>query len=146
MMKILIIEDDKTKKEKLSNLLENYDFELKESFQSGLEALKNSHYDLLILDMTIPLWEKENNDINQNYEQFGGERILREMKRKKINVPVILFTMFDKFFHGNETLTFEQINSNYRRLFEFYIDGVYYDSRNDSWKNKISQLIENRLA
>lgn len=142
-MRILIIEDDKTKKEKLSNLLEKHDYEIRESFQSGLDALRNSQYDLLILDMTIPLWEKENNDINQNYEQFGGERILREMKRKKINVPVVLFTMFDKFLQGNETLTFEQINENYRRLYDFYIDGVYYDSRNDSWKSKISLLIEN---
>ena len=34
--------------------------------------------------MTIPLWEKGNNDLGGNYEQFGGEKILREMKRRKL--------------------------------------------------------------
>ncbi|OJX49155.1 MAG: hypothetical protein BGO88_01135 [Flavobacterium sp. 38-13] len=142
-MKILIIEDDKIKIEKLTNLLHNYSYELKESFQSGLEALRNNKYDLLILDMTIPLWEKENNDINQNYEQFGGERILREMKRKKIIVPVILFTMFDKFPIANDVMTFEEISAKYKENFYFYIDAVYYDSRNDDWKNNLLSLIEN---
>lgn len=140
-MKILIIEDDKIKIEKLTSFLKNHIFDLRESFQSGLEALRNNKYDLLILDMTIPLWEKENNDINQNYEQFGGEKILREMKRKKIIVPVILFTMFDKFPIGNDVLTFEQISAKYKENFDFYIDAVYYDSRNDDWKNNLLSLI-----
>lgn len=141
-MKILIIEDDKIKIEKLSLLLRDYDLELRESFQSGLNALRSETYNLLILDMTIPLWEKENNDINQNYEQFGGEKILREMKRKKIFVPVVLFTMFDKFPIGNEVMTFEQLSSKYKENFDFYIDAVYYDSRNDDWKNNLLNLIK----
>lgn len=141
-MKLLIIEDDKIKIEKLTSFLSHHDFDLKESFQSGLDALRNTKYDLLILDMTIPLWEKENNDLNQNYEQFGGEKILREMKRKKIIVPVILFTMFDKFPIGDEVLTFEQISAKYKENFDFYIEAVYYDSRNDDWKNKLINLIE----
>jgi len=142
-MKILIIEDDKIKIDKLTSFLSNNDFDLRESFQSGLDALKNSQYDLLILDMTIPLWEKVNNDINQNYEQFGGEKILREMKRKKIIVPVILFTMFDKFPIGSDVLTFEQISHKYKENFDFYIGSVYYDSRNDDWKSNLLSLIEN---
>lgn len=141
-MRILIIEDDRIKIEKLISLFSDYEFEISESFHSGLELLRNNKYDLLILDMTIPLWEKENNDINQNYEQFGGEKILREMKRKKITVPVILFTMFDKFPIGNEVLTFEQISAKYKENFDFYIDAVYYDSRNDDWKNKLVNLID----
>ncbi|MBL7704329.1 MAG: response regulator [Taibaiella sp.] len=140
-MKILIIEDDKVKKEKLSIFLEGNEVEIKESFQSGLDSLKKNTYDLLILDMTIPLWEETKNDINQNYEPFGGERILREMKRKKIHVPVVLFTMFDKFPINNEVLTFQQKNSEYKQTYDFYIDGVYYESTNDSWKNILSSLI-----
>ncbi len=141
-MKLLIIEDDKIKIDKLSAFLSNHDFDLRESFQSGLDALRNNNYDLLILDMTIPLWEKENNDINQNYEQFGGEKILREMKRKKMIVPVILFTMFDKFPIGTDVLTFEEISLKYKENYSFYIGAVYYDSRNDDWKINLKNLIE----
>ena len=44
---------------------------------------------------------------------------------------------------GNDVLTFEQISTKYKENFDFYIGGVYYDSRNDDWKNNILTLIEN---
>lgn len=67
---------------------------------------ENLHeYDFLILDMTIPMWEKGDNDFGRNYEQFGGERILREMKRKKMILPTILFTMFDVFPTKEKNIT-----------------------------------------
>ena len=123
MKKILIIEDDKIKIEKLKLFLENDEITVKESFQSGMRELKANHknYDYLILDMTIPIWEKGNNDLGGNYEQFGGEKILREMKRKKLFLPTILFTMFDVFPTKDGNITFEEINSIFKNSFEeFY--------------------------
>lgn len=142
-MKILIIEDDKIKIERLGQLLSDYKFDIKESFQSGINALKNENYDLLILDMTIPLWDKDKNDVTQSYEQFGGEKILRELKRKRIILPVILFTMFDKFSNNGNMITFNQINEKYKIDFPFYIDGIYYDPIEETWKNKLLKLIHN---
>ena len=83
MNKILIIEDDKIKIEKLRFFFKDEELVFKESFQGGVLELKENFklYNFLILDMTIPLWEKGNNDLGGNYEQFGGEKVLREMKR-----------------------------------------------------------------
>lgn len=140
-MKILVIEDDKIKIDKLNTLLTNFSLTIKESFQSGLQELRLIKYDLLILDMTIPLWGRENNDISQQYEQLGGEKILSEMSRKKISTPTILFTMFDNFPVNNELITFSQINEKYKSIYEFYLGGVFYDSIQDSWKQEILSLI-----
>jgi len=146
MKKILIIEDDKMKIEKLKLFLENDEITVKESFQSGMRELKSNHknYDYLILDMTIPIWEKGNNDLGGNYEQFGGEKILREMKRKKLFLPTILFTMFDVFPTKDGNITFEEINSIFKNSFEeFYLGAVFYNAIEDNWKTELSNLIQN---
>lgn len=144
MNKILIIEDEKIKIEKLKSLLNHDSLTFKESFQSGMLALKNESkdYDLLILDMTIPLWEKGNNDLGGNYEQFGGEKILREMKRKRIKLPTILFTMFDIFPTKDGSISFNRIDEVFSKDFsDFYIGAVLYNGSDDSWKNNLRALI-----
>lgn len=144
MKKILIIEDDKIKVERLKTFFENSEITLKESFQSGVLELKSnfSMYDFLILDMTIPLWEKGNNDLGGNYEQFGGERVLREMKRKGMFLPTILFTMFDIFPTKEGNITFEEISRKFMIDFqEFYIGTVFYNANEDNWKNNLTNLL-----
>ena len=144
MNKILIIEDDKIKIERLSAFFNSEEISIKESFQSGLSEIKNNiqEYDFLILDMTVPLWEKGNNDLGGNYEQFGGEKILREMKRRKLFLPTILFTMFDVFPTKEGNITFNEINKIFKEEFsDFYIGAVFYNSNEDNWKLEMTDLI-----
>jgi CheY-like chemotaxis protein len=152
MQKILIIEDDKIKIEKLSNFFEGYNYTIKESYHSGLKELIDGfgNYSFLILDMTIPLWDKGNNNLGGNYEQFGGERILREIKRRKKEIPTILVSMFDVFPTPEGNLTFEELNSHLKSQFpSFYVGGVFYNAiEADKWKTELRNLINsirNRL-
>ncbi|MCA4783275.1 hypothetical protein IF125_13610 [Empedobacter stercoris] len=144
MNNILIIEDDKVKIERLITYFSSEKITIKESFQSGLSEIKNNKdaYDFLILDMTIPLWEKGNNDLGGNYEQFGGEKILREMKRRKLFLPTILFTMFDIFPTKEGNITFNEVNSIFKKDFsDFYLGAVFYNSNEDNWQIEMSNLI-----
>jgi CheY-like chemotaxis protein len=144
MNKVLIIEDDKVKIERLTNYFSNEELTVKESFQGGVSELKSNlkNYDILILDMTIPLWEKGNNDLGGNYEQFGGEKILREMKRRKLFLPTILFTMFDVFPTKEGNITFNEINIIFKEEFsDFYLGAVFYNANEDNWQIDMSNLI-----
>ncbi len=144
MKKILIIEDDKVKIEKLSTFFKDYDFSVEESFHGGLRTIVSMYQELdfLILDMTIPLWDKGSTDLGGNYEQFGGEKILREMKRRKKEIPTILVTMFDIFPMNGENLTFEELDKHLFDQFEpFYLGAVFYNASEDSWKTKLEKLI-----
>lgn len=142
--RILIVEDDKIKIEKLQSFFSSFDVTVKESYHNGLKALVNSQgsFDLLILDMTIPLWEKGGNDLSGSFEQFGGERILREMKRRKLNTPTVLVTMFDIFALEVGNLTFAELDSRFKEQFsEFYLGAVFYNASDDSWKIDLKALI-----
>lgn len=144
MRNILIIEDDKEKIRRLIRLFENDKVTVKESFQTGVAELKKNAgtFDFLILDMTIPLWEKGNNDLGGNYEQFGGEKILREIKRKKLFVPTLMFTMFDIFPTQNGTLTHQEIDAIFKQQFQdFFIGSVLFTSDDDSWEIEMGQLM-----
>lgn len=144
MKKILIIEDDKTKIERLRSFFKNVEIVIKESYHAGVSELVSNvtAYQFLILDMTIPLWEKGNNDLGGNYEQFGGEKVLREMKRKKIFLPTILFTMFDIFPTIQGNLTFVEIDNKFKVEFSpFYLGAVFYNSNEENWKTELSKII-----
>lgn len=144
MNNVLIIEDDKTKIERLNEFFLKDRIKLEVSFQGGVSELKKNfkQYDFLILDMTIPLWEKGKNDLGGNYEQFGGEKVLREMKRKKLFLPTILFTMFDVFPNKNGTLTFNELDKIFKESFsQFYIGAVLFKTNEDNWIDKLNSLI-----
>ena len=87
-MKVLVIEDTETKfldikqaliQNKIVNITHKY------SRNSGLLELINNQYDLLILDMQIPL-----DDDSFNILTDGGFEVLDEIIRTKNKIPVII--------------------------------------------------------
>ena len=79
MQTIMIVEDDKTIKEELKELLETSGYKTLtlNNFHNTLEDILNSKFDLLLLDINLP--------------NINGEFILREF-RKVSNIPVIMLT------------------------------------------------------
>lgn len=148
MNNILFIEDNRAKADDVSLFMnENYpeiNFEIKESFTSGLRELFKIKYDLLFLDMSIPTREGDANSLINNFEQLGGYQILSEMKRKKKEIPTILITMFNEFGVNSSFFNLNEINELCMTEFsDFYVGAVYYTSRDATWKEKLKNFIEN---
>src|SRR4051794_17674841 len=112
--KILLIEDDDKKIKDIAEFIngryDNKSLIIKKSYQSGLKELIQGNYDLLLLDMSIPTWEKSIEESGGDYEKFGGYKILREIIRKNIQVKTILITMFDDFGESDTSITLNQLN------------------------------------
>jgi CheY-like chemotaxis protein len=146
MKRVLIIEDDKIKIEKLLEFFSDCEVTVLESYHSGLkEVIHNtSDYDYLILDMTIPIWDKENSDLGGDTEQFGGQTIMMEMKRRKKFLPTVVVTMFDVFPTPTGTQTFDEINNLFISDFTlFYLGAVFYSASDETWKIKLKNLLKN---
>ena len=79
MKKIMIIEDDKTIKSELKELLENagYETSLLEDFEHSYENIMNANPDLILLDINLPY--------------INGEVLLKKIRETK-NTPVIMVT------------------------------------------------------
>lgn len=146
-MKILIIEDDETKIAQLTDLFMSIDrvIELasRKSYQSGLRELLREKYDLIILDMSMPIFDKTNNESGGFFERFAGEKILREMLRKKMTTKTILLTMFESFGEGYKTITLQTLNQKLKNNYsEFYIDCIHYNASESKWKNDLEKLLK----
>ncbi len=76
---ILVVEDEKTIRDELKELLETsgYNVILLEKFDNTLNDILNTEFDLLLLDINLP--------------KVNGEFILKEI-RKTTNVPIIMLT------------------------------------------------------
>ncbi len=148
MKPVLIIEDDKKKIGDIKDYLSGQKMEnvvIKESYQSGLrELLANSDkYALLLLDMSLPTWDKSPNELSGHFEKFGGYNILKELVRKKKQLPTILMTMFDNFGESDNSIDLKEINRILSSEFsEFYKGVVYYNSRENKWRDELRHLLD----
>lgn len=143
---IIVIEDDFKKKEDIRNFLSSdlqiNNIVIKESYQSGLRELIKNKYDLLLLDMSIPTWDKSIDEPGGNFEKFGGYKILKEITRKKKPIKTILITMFDDFGESDTSITLSQLDNLLKTEFpDIYIGAVYYNIREEKWKSDLSDFI-----
>lgn len=143
---IIVIEDDFKKKEDIRNFLSSElqinNIVIKESYQSGLRELIKNKYDLLLLDMSIPTWDKSIDEPGGNFEKFGGYKILKEITRKKKPIKTILITMFDDFGESDTSITLSQLDNLLKTEFpNIYIGAVYYNTREEKWKSDLSDFI-----
>ena len=149
MKRIVLIEDDKKKIEDINGFIQaSFDVELtiKESYQSGLRALIFDNYDLLLLDMSIPTWDRKPNESGGDFEKFGGYKILKEIIRKNRPINTVLVTMFDDFGESDRSMTLSELDEALDEEFkEIYLGSVYYSSRENKWKDELKEIIEKQL-
>ena len=84
MEKILIVEDDETLRDELSNLLSNSGYEVLvlTDFKNSKEEIIKLNPDLILLDINIPY--------------LNGETLLKNLRDDKVNTPVIMLTSSNK--------------------------------------------------
>lgn len=142
-MKILIIEDDKHKIEDIQKALKEHieKFELitVNSSTSGIKNLKESTYDLILLDMSLPLYDFNYSD--DDFDTFAGIDILDEMYRLGIFTRVIVITAFDVL--GDNEVTLSQLDKQMKDEFtDFYMGIIHYQKSSLDWAIQLKELIK----
>lgn len=146
---IIFVEDNKEKAQEVySYITDQFNIEctLIDSYRAGLKEIILNDYDIVLLDMSLPTWEKNSMNSIENYEKLGGYSIMHEMKRKKKIIPTILITMFQEFGVGESFLNYKDIDKVCQEQFSgFFIGSVYYSSKENIWKKELSTLLEKVL-
>lgn len=146
--RIILIEDDAKKiediKEFITKVMRSESLIVRESYQSGIREILKNDFDLLLLDMSIPTYDKSSLEPGGPYEKFGGYKVLREIIRKKRPIKTILITMFDDFGESDLSITLSQIDSSLKEEFpDLYIGSVFYHARENNWQAELKALINN---
>lgn len=144
-MNILYVEDEEVKaKEVLASLDERYNVDLRKSLSKGLSAIQEKQYDLVLLDMSLPLYDYDSEDEDENdFETFAGIDILEELIRKSRNDKVVVITAFDILGEGENEITMLQLDENLQEEYkEIYLGLIYYDSSSLEWRRNLQSILE----
>ena len=146
-MRILIIEDEHDKREKIKKQVEvligtEAVIEERESLRGGLKAILSlSDLDLILLDMSMPSFDLTDEFGSEDPESFAGIEIMSQMKLREINVPVLVVTQYKSFEKGSVSLEdlIEKMTSEFKPFFK---GTIYYDSILEGWKKQLSDYLE----
>ncbi|MFA0312935.1 hypothetical protein BH581_02010 [Vibrio splendidus] len=146
-MKICIIEDSQQKLDKIISLVNlrfpKEDIKTFGSYQSGLKYIKSNHPELVILDMTLPTFDRIAGKREGRMRPFGGVDIMRKMQLKGIKSKVIVITQFSTFNDGDNKVDFSDLVLNCQKEFNsIFIGGVKFSHSTDHWQNDFDSIIK----
>lgn len=143
-MKGLLIEDDPSKAKKIQEWI-NVHFEfislkLEGSYQTGLNAIFNSDYDFILLDMSLSNYDQTKGSFSGKPKMFGGSDILKEMRRygKKSIVKVI--TQYNEFDGG--LISMAELDQTLKKKYPDLYDGyIVFIAKQTAWEVSLREFI-----
>ena len=149
-MHLLLVEDDDKKANDIYEFIDDeYNQSVKitrkRSWQSGLiEMFDNGDvYKMILLDMSMPRYDPDVGDVNEEFETFAGREFLEEMDRCNIKIPVCIITAFDYFGENENMINYEQLDKILLEEFpSFYKGMVYFHSSTTNWRHKLKGFLQ----
>jgi CheY-like chemotaxis protein len=147
MKKILIVEDNPHKREKLFSLIKSlnneYDIEDAHSFTSGWQLAQSGRFDLIFLDMSLPTFDKTAVSGGGDFRPFGGKEIARKLKRRKLNTKFIVITQYKSFSDNLNSSTFNSLKEEMLDDYSIECLGVlFYSNKSSDWKSELIEIVE----
>lgn len=144
-MKILVIEDNPIKRSKIiAHLVSAGEVQVDEaaSFNSGMVSALNSEYDFLLLDMSMPTFDRTGQSNGGRFRPMAGRDIALRLARAGRLPPFYVVTGYRDFGVGSQSMTIDDIDSSLRGLGERYLGYVYFDVANSGWKDGINSALK----
>ncbi|WP_122417221.1 response regulator [Pseudomonas viridiflava] len=148
-MKILIIDDEFDKREKivtyLQSKLEQSKLEIveSESLRSGLRTLiQLGDIDVVLLDMSMPGFDITNDEPDGGEpESYAGKELMSQMRLRNIKIPVIVITQYKKF--KKENISLEELTEEFRNDFpDFFLGTIHFSSAVEGWKKNLLEFLK----
>ena len=141
-----MVEDDPLKASRLTTYLSDRFPEailtIFGSYQSGLKGIRDSEPDFVILDMTLPTFDRSPNVREGRIRPLGGYELMRKVRLHRFKTRIIVVTQLEAFGEGEDRVSFAEINARCLAEFpEFFLGGVQFKQGNDAWKDAIYSMI-----
>jgi CheY-like chemotaxis protein len=145
MKRILIVEDNQLKLEKLKGFLESEftDIQLEEktSYNSASKeiVLNHSNYDLILLDMSMQTYDISTEESGGEPEPLAGKNILKQIYLREIPTKVLVVTMYANFVDGTKIT---QLDNELKCDFpDNYCGFIFFSHNNLEWATELKKAI-----
>ncbi|RIJ12526.1 response regulator [Pseudomonas sp. 91RF] len=143
-MKILLVEDNFFKREKVVDFLRTLgeiDVVEAASYNSGLTLALSENFDFLVLDMSMPTFDRTESDMGGRFKVLAGKEIVAKLRRQNRLVPFVILTGFADFSVETDKLNLGQINDLMALMGDAYRGTIFFDSANSTWNDYLSAAI-----
>lgn len=144
-MKILLIEDNHLKREKIKAFLAKYsDCAVDEaaSYNTGIATAKSGFYDFIILDMSMPTFDRTEADMGGRFRVFGGKEIASRLHKSGKLPPFVVLTGYAEFSDDSGKLDLSQLSDLLSSISPNFMGVVSFDSTTSDWQERLSEIIE----
>lgn len=150
MSKVLIVEDDPHKRQQLERFFStrapSADVRVAISLIGGLRMLRAYNPDVVVLDMTLPNHDPEEDGHIGSMLAFGGEEFLRQARRMRSSAKVVVVTQFETFGDEENAKERHELEADLAENFpEIFKGMVYYHASLSGWADELDGLLQNAL-
>lgn len=146
-MNILIVEDDQNKLAQLTSFISNRQhtasIESRCSYNSALaRLLKPPSFDLILLDMSMPTFDKTLAESGGRHRPYGGKDILRKLQRNGVKTPVVVVTQFTHFGEGKTCISLDVLKQQLAEEgFDNYRETIFYSAEGTTWESELEHWL-----
>ena len=138
-----MIEDNRNKLKQIKNFLTDYfsacNIAEAHSYKDGIAKVYENKWDLIILDMSLPIYNYSDTVENLEIKPIAGLNIMKRMLFNDINTPVIIVTQFDTF--DNNKISLDSLNEEFKNNYsEIWRGTVFYE--NEDWRRYFKELLD----
>jgi DNA-binding NarL/FixJ family response regulator len=145
-MKILLVEDDGNKRAQVAEFLSKQQssecIDEARSYNSAIRFLSEKVVDLVVLDMSLPLFDQSAEEDGFQDDAFGGMEVLAFARRRNLTTRFVVLTQFDTLGEGESMIGINELGAKLREEFgPSYLGIVYYSPAEASWREELKRYL-----
>ena len=149
-MRVLLVEDIEYKRDKVITLLKSLSEEIildiAKSYVTGVNAIIDNSYDLVILDMSLPTYDKGPTENGGRFRVYGGKDIIRKIMRTSNCPEVVVLTQHTTFGEVGEQKNTDTLSEELKNIMGGKFSGIInYDTTKPQWKEEITRIVKGLL-
>lgn len=150
-MKIYLIEDSPIKVLEISSFVSEAlplaSVSVFQSYHSGLTALYSGNPDVVILDMTLPTFDRSHGFREGRLRPLGGYELMRKLRLRGVHSRVIVVTQLETFGEGDEQVSLNEVTERCRREFDgMFVGCIYFDQGpKREWRSGLGRALKGHL-
>jgi len=112
------------------------------SYNSGLTQAQSRNFDLIVLDMSMPTFDRSDETHGGRFRSLGGRQIARKLAKVGKLVPFVVVTGYKDFSESSGNKSIAEIDESLRELGQNYLGYIMFDAAESLWKENLLKIVE----
>jgi CheY-like chemotaxis protein len=116
------------------------------SYNTGLKLALETDFDLIVLDMSMPTFDRTESTHGGRFRSIAGKEIAMKLAKAGKLVPFVVLTGYKDFSVNSENLSIDQIDDLLKALGSAYKGCINFDVSGSEWKERLKSVVKENNA